>query len=195
MLTTALLLAALTPSAAPAPACEGTCVRNEDLATFIQVLKEKQCLQHEKPSFELDPVTLTVDKDGRVFYSGAQPKPYTLKMNWCNYEVTAEGKLDVIVALQEPPTWGFRFRPKAYLGYALAEPLRKDGTFSDGIDAGLMVDFFFWEDFNLNGHVGARAFGLGLGADLTENFGVTAGYALSWDGFRSNPEVAFTFAF
>lgn len=194
MLTTALLLAAVTATADPA-ACDGTCVRNEDLATFIKVLKEKQCLQKEKPTFDLDPVTLTVDKDGRVFYSGAQPKPYTLKMNWCSYQVMAEGKLDVIVALQESPTWGFRFRPKAYLGYALAEPLRQGGSLGDGVDAGLMLDFFFWQDFNLNAHVGARAFGAGLGADLTSNFSAYAGYALSWDGFRSNPEVGISFAF
>jgi hypothetical protein len=165
------------------------------MATFIKVLKEKQCLQTDKPTFELDPITMTVDKDGRVFYSGAQPKPYTLKMHWCDYEVTGEGKLDVIVALQEPPTWGFRLRPKAYVGYLLAEPLREGGAFNDGVDAGIMADFLFWEDFNLNVHVGFRSLGVGLGVDLTENFGAQAGYALSWDGFRSNPEVSVWFAF
>ena len=196
MFTTALLVAALTPSAATeVPMCEGVCVRNEDMATFVRILQEKRCLQNETPELELDPITLTVDKSGRVFYSGSQPKPYTLKMTWCNYEIVAEGKLDLIVALQEPPTWGFRLRPKAYLGYLLAEPLRDGGAFKDGIDAGLMTDFFFWQEFNLNGHVGFRSFGLGLGADLTENFGVGASYSLTWDGFRSNPMVSAWFSF
>ncbi len=171
------------------------CVVREDLKAFIEVAKEKQCLLDNKPTFELDPVNIIVDRDGRIFYSGAAPHPYKLKMTWCNYTVEAEGKVNILAAVQEPPNWGFRFRPKAYLGYLLAEPFRDDKDLKKGIDAGLMLDMLYFYDFNLNAHVGFRAVGAGLGVDVFKNFGLYGGYALSWDGFKSNPEAALWFAF
>lgn len=175
--------------------CQGTCVPNEDMKDFLQLLQEKKCLQTEKPKFELEPVTLVIDKDGRIFFSGAEPHPYKLRMTWCSYEVEAEGKVNVLAAVQEPPTWGFQLRPKAYLGYLLAEPLRSGKRLQDGVDAGLMVDFFRWQDFNLNAHVGFRSFGANVGLDLTRNFGVSLGYGLSWEGFQHNPFAALWFSF
>jgi hypothetical protein len=176
-------------------ACKGSCVPPEDMTAIVQVLQEKKCLQTEKPTFELDPVNIVVDKDGRIFFSGANPHPYTLKMKWCTYDVKAEGKVNVVAAIQEPPTWGFRFRPKAFAGYLLAEPFRTDGTWSKAIDAGLMADLFYIREFSMNVHAGFRSFGLGLGVDIVKNFGGYVGYALTWDGFRSNPEAALWFAF
>ncbi len=179
----------------PVVECKGTCVPDEDLRAFVQLAQEKKCLQTEQPKFELEPVTLVIDKDGRIFFSGAEPHPYKLKMTWCSYEVEAEGKVSVLAAVQEPPTWGFQLRPKAYLGYLLAEPLRSNKRLQDGVDAGLMVDFFHWQDFNVNVHVGFRSFGAGLGVDIFRSFGGYVGYAATWDGFRSNPEVSLWFAF
>jgi hypothetical protein len=185
-------LAQATPGEA---ACSGTCVSPEDLKAFVEIAREKKCLQTTKPTFDLDPVNIIVDKEGRIFFSGSNPHPYTLRMKWCTYEVQAEGKVNVIAAVQEPATYGFRFRPKAFAGYLLADPFRSGGTWSSAIDAGLMVDAFYVRDFNLNVHVGFRSFGAGLGVDVFKNFGGYVGYAVTWDGFRSNPEAALWFAF
>lgn len=183
------------PTADPAPQCSGTCVPADDMKKIVTVLKETKCLKDEKPTFKLDPVKIVVDRDGRVFFSGDNPEPYRLHMHWCTYDLDAEGKVSVLAGVQEPPTYGFRFRPKAYVGYLLAEPFRKDGVARDGIDAGLMIDPFYIQDFNLNFHVGFRAVGVGLGVDIFRSFGAYAGYALSWDGFHSNPETSLWFSF
>jgi hypothetical protein len=182
-------------ASAEGEACNGTCVPAEDMKTIVTVLREDQCLKKEKPEFKLDPINIVVDRDGRIYYSGAAPEPYRLRMHWCTYDVEAEGKVNVLAAVQEPPSYGFRFRPKAYVGYLLAEPFRTGQTAKNGVDAGLMVDPLYFRDFNLNAHIGFRAFGVGLGLDIFRSFGLYAGYAVTWDGFHSNPEAALWFAF
>lgn len=183
------------PSVDPAPQCSGTCVAAEDMKKIVTVLHESKCLKTERPTFTLDPVSIVVDRQGRIFFSGGDPKPYRLHMHWCSYDVEAEGKVNVLAAVQEPPTYGFRFRPKAYVGYLLAEPFRAGKVAKDGIDAGLMIDPLYIKDFNLNVHVGFRAVGVGVGVDVFRNFGFYAGYALTWDGFHSNPETSAWFSF
>src|SRR5438309_1281911 len=98
-------------------ACNGdVCVPKADLEQMVLVLREKKCLQTTKPTFELDPIDIVVDKNNRVFYSGSAPNPYTLRMKWCGYEASAQGKVNLVAAIREPAVWGFRFRPKAYMG-------------------------------------------------------------------------------
>lgn len=178
-----------------APACNGTCVPQEDMEAIVAVLREKKCLLSEAPKYDLDPITIIVDEDGRIFFTGADPKPYTLKMDWCSYKVEAQGTVKVVVAMREPSTWGFRFRPKAYLGYLPLEPLVNDTDAKSGIDAGLMLDFFHIQWANVNVAVGFRSTGLGIGVDITKNFGAYAGYALAWNNWSHNANTALWFAF
>jgi len=172
-----------------------TCVPPEDMKVFVQLLKEKKCLQTEVPSFELDPITIIVDEKQRVFFSGADPNPYQLKMKWCSYEAVGTGKVKVVAAMKEPETWGFRFRPKAYLGYLPLEPIAYDKEPVGGVDAGLMLDFFHVQFANVDLAVGFRSFGLGAGVDITQNFGAYAGYGMGWNGWNHNLNAALWFAF
>lgn len=172
------------------------CVAKPDLDTFLIVLREKKCLQAEKPKFDLDPITITVDKEGRVFYSGAAPSPYTVRMAWCGYSAEAKGKVHLTAAMNQPSLWGFRFRPKAYISLLPTEPLQTQGLdFGDIWDAGAMVDFFHYDWLNVNAAVGFRSFGGGLGVDLTQNFGVYAGYANTWATWHSNVNLGVWFSF
>lgn len=181
---------------AGAQTCEGgVCVPKEDMKVFVELLKEKRCLLGEKPEFRLDPVNIVVDRDGRIFFSGNNPHPYKLHMKWCTYDVEGEGKVEVLAAVQEPPTYGFRFRPKAYLGVLVLETFRSGNKVTDALNAGLMLDPIYFEDFNLNFSVGFRAVGVGVGVDIFRSFGAYVGYALAWDGFHHNPEAALWFAF
>jgi len=175
------------PTPAPEePACVSTdtqvCVDKEDLKKFLQLAQERKCLDETKPDFQLDPIIIITDEEGRVFYTGNDPKkPYKLSMEWCHYKAEAEGDVKVVAAMNEPETWGFRFRPKAYLGYLPLKPLLKDDVkFSEGIDAGLMLDFFYVQWVNVNITAGFRSTGVGVGFDLTKNFGVETGYVFSW---------------
>lgn len=156
------------------------CVERSDLKKIVKLLDERQCLDKTTPSLKLDPVTIVTDSKGRVYYSGSQPRPYTVEMKWCHYTIQAEGSLEVVVAQTEPPTWGFRFRPKAHLGYLPFRILREH-EFSEVVDAGLAVDFLYWQWVNLNVFAGFRSVGSGIGVDVTDNFGVLVGYGLSYE--------------
>ena len=199
---TAACLVGLVPVAAHGQECKDpdVCVARKDLDLFLKLAREKKCLVENEPAFELDPINIIVDRDGRVFFSGAEPFPYTLRMAWCDYEVEAKGKVSILAAVREPPTWGFRFRPKAYISALPLEAIWHDTSVSDLkvydlIDAGVMVDFLYWEWANLNGAVGFRSLGGGIGFDLTSNFGAYAGYGLTWGDWNHNVNVGLWFSF
>lgn len=171
-----------------------TCVPDEDMKVFVEVLKEKKCLLTTKPEFKLDTVAIVTDQDGRVYSSGSAPKPYTVEMSWCTYEASAAGKVEVHVARREPPTWGARFRPKFWSGFLPVEAFRVDKPL-DAVDVGLALDLFYVRSVNLNLSAGVRSFGVDVGLDLTKNFGTFLGYRVTYDGLRSNPEIGLYFAF
>lgn len=186
----------------------GTCVPKADLDKMVEVLKEKKCLQTTKPTFELDPINIVVDKNGRVFYSGGAPNPYTLRMKWCNYEAEGQGKVNIVTAMHVPSIWGFRFRPKAYIAVLPIEAynieIENAGkpadqqtslSFSNVWDAGVMVDFFHYDWLNVNVETGFRSFGASLGADLTQNFGINVGYANTWGTWHHNLLFGASFSF
>jgi len=172
----------------------GRCVPKEDLDVFVGALREKKCLQEEKPKFQLDPIVIITDVEGRVYYSGSQPVPYSVTMKWCNYEVVGQGKLEVTVAKREPPVWGFRFRPK-FAGSFLFVDAFKQSSAGEAVDVGILWDLAYYRSFNLNVATGFRSVGAGLGMDVTKNFGVYAGYAFSWWTLLHNPQAGLYFSF
>jgi len=193
-----VLAVLLLSSVASAQECAepSMCVPEKDMRVFATLLREKQCQLDEKPTFELDPIRIVVDRDGRVFFTGNAPEPYTLRMTWCNYEVKAEGEVHVIAAMHKPPIWGFRFRPKAYMGLLPLEALYGDSQeFRDVTDAGFMADFLYYDWVNLNAALGYRSIGGGVGIDLTENFGAYSGYGLTWGSWHHNWNFSLTFSF
>jgi hypothetical protein len=177
------------------------CLPKEDVQAFVALLKEKKCMQTTEPKFQLDEIKLFVDKEGRVFYSGEVPHPYQLTMSWCTYDVVAQGHVKVLAAVQEPPIWGFRFRPKAYTSFVLAEPFyplpegEEPRGIEDVIDAGVMADVLYYDILNLNLAVGFQSFGAGIGVDLTQNFGAYAGYGLTWGDWHHSPNLGLWFGF
>lgn len=169
-----------------------TCVPPDDMAVFVKLLQEKDCLQSKPPELDLDKISVVQDKDGRVFLSGSDPIPYTVRFKWCGYEVEAKSKLNVVVARAEPETWGLRFRLKAAPGYLPVTALvEKDGY--AGLDFGLLAEPFFLQWANLNAYVGVRSVGAGLGFDLTDTVGLYAGYAVTWGTWQHNPHMAISF--
>jgi hypothetical protein len=175
---------------------DGVCVREADLQDLLAIAKGHKCLEETKPKFKVDEVVIITDVDGRVFHTGADPaRPFEIKVSWCHYEILAEGKVKLVAAVKEPETWGFRFRPKAYLGHLVSRLGKADSTFSGGVDAGLMLDLFHVEWVNLNAAVGFRSVGVDIGFDLTENFGAHVGYRLGWQAPLHNVGAGLHFAF
>jgi len=193
LLAAAVFLVAL-PARGQECKAPSKCVEKEDLDVFLAGLREKKCLLETKPTFELDPIVIVIDKDGRIYGSGSDPKPYRLKLKWCTYEVDAAGTVHIQAAMKAEPEWGFRFRPKAALGYVPSEALATK-TWQDGIDGSALLEPFFWRSLNFNAQIGVRSFGLGLGLDLTRNFGAYLGYSMAWGSWRSSPHVALWFSF
>jgi len=188
-----LLLWPVAAQAQGACASGSTCVSDVDLKTFITLAQEKQCLQKTQPTFQLDPIAVIVDKDGRVYYSGDEPKPYSLKLTWCTYEVTTTGKVALVVAKNEPPVWGFRFRPKFAGSYLFVDGFSSTKAV-DGVDIGILWDFLYYKAVNLNVATGFRSIGAGLGVDLFKNMTLYGGYAFSWWTLKHNPSIGVGFA-
>jgi len=172
----------------------GTCVSPDDMKVIVKVLEEKKCLQTTQPIFTLDPITIVTDTEGRVYGSGADPHPYSVKMSWCTYDATAKGKVNLLVAKNEPATWGWRFRPK-FMGSFLFVDAFNQPNAGDAVDVGILWDFFYWKALNLNVATGFRSAGAGVGVDLTRNMGLYGGYAFSWWTLKSNVQAGVYFSF
>lgn len=194
-----LLISLLMPSGSLAQeSCPGgTCVQQEDLELFLRLARDHKCRDETPPKIESEPVNIIVDREGRVFGSGSNPVPHELTIDWCNYHIKVQSDTQLQVAQRVEPTWGFRFRAKATFGVLVADLFNPDldHEFHEALDGGILLEPFFIQWINLNGYVGVRSLGAGIGYDLTSNFGLYTGYALTWSSWRSNPYVSVYFAF
>ena len=185
------------PAIEPEPvACpEGyTCVSNPDMQVFMALLKDQKCRTENQPDVTSDSIKIIVDKEGRIYGSGAGPYPYTIHIDWCNYQIEAQSDMKLSVGRMVEPDWGFRLRLKATFGI-LAREVFETNDVQKSVDGGLLLEPFYFHWVNVNAYVGVRSFGAGLGFDLTDNFGIYAGYAMTWGTWRSNPLVSAYFAF
>lgn len=154
------------------------CISPEDMQKIIKVLQERQCLDETPPTFTMDPIRVTVDQEGRYYYTGSVPKPYQVSIKWCHYTIMGIGKVELDVAIRTPEVWGTRFRPKAHLSYLPIPTLQ--GNWPNGIDVGVGADFLYYKSLNLGALVGMHGVSVGPGYDLTKNFGLYGGYEVQW---------------
>lgn len=190
-----LSLALLFCRSASAQQCNGgVCVAEVDLKSFVQLAQDQKCRHETPPKVDLDSVTIVVDKEGRIYTSGAEPIPYKFRMEWCNYTLDGTGSVTLIASQHIDQEWGFRFRPKFGAGLLVLDAIQEP-KITDGIDVAFMADFAYFKQLNLNASLGIRSAGFSIGADLTKNFGAYAGYGLSWGSWRHNPSVGLYFSF
>jgi hypothetical protein len=142
---------------------------------------------------DLDAVTIVTDEQGRVYYSGTAPRPYKIHLHWCNYDSSFEGKVNVVVAKREPKEWGFRFKLKFASSFLFMDAVNRSPQ--QAVDVGLLWDFLYWKNLNLNVATGFRSVGAGVGYDLTRNFGLYGGYGFSFWTLKGNPQVGLYFGF
>lgn len=170
------------------------CVERQDIMMMVQLAREAKCRAETDPVATADPISIVLDRQGRVFGSGTGDKPFKLHLDWCNYQIDTESQITLLAAQREEPEWGFRFRPKAAFGL-LTRQLFEGRNLTDYGDIGLMVEPFYFRWVNLNGFVSFRSIGVGLGFDLTTNFGIAALLNTRWGEWRADPLVAVSFAF
>jgi len=153
---------------------DSVCIPREDLAVFVQLLKERQCLVRTKPEITLSPIPLVIDRQGRVY---GETKT-TLLIQWCNFEITGGGPVKIDVAVQDepvpPPPKPSLWQPALRLGVGY--------TVQASWDAFLLVSPLAYRGVSLNGHAGVRSIGGGLGYGVTSYGGFYAGYSYSYEG-------------
>jgi len=171
-----------------------TCVPQEDMHAFIQLLQEAQCRDQTQPQIEADSITIIVDREGRIYGSGTGERLFTLHLKWCNYELEAKSNITIQAATRVEPEWGFRLRPKATFGILGVEAF-KASKLNEGLDGGLLLEPFFYHWANANAYVGVRSLGAGVGVDITTNMGASLIAALTWVNWRLNPLLSVYFAF
>jgi group I intron endonuclease len=162
------------------------CVEKDDLVSFLDLARGQKCRTENPPEVTSDPVTIVVDRSGRVFGSGTGAHPLKIHIKWCSYEIEAESQVSLLAAQRVEPDWGFRLRLKPTFGLLVPEAFRSDAEFHKALDGGLLIEPFYVYDANLNVYLGVRSFGLGLGYDITKNMTGYAGYSVTWGSWRPN---------
>lgn len=170
------------------------CVQKDDLGTFLDLARGQKCRAEILPEITSDPVTIIVDRSGRVYGSGTGDKPLRLHIKWCSYEIDVESQVKIMTAQRVEPDWGFRLRLKPAFGFLVTEAFRSGTKFHETLDGGLLVEPFYVYDANLNVYVGVRSFGAGVGYDLFKNMTLYAGYGMTWGSWRSSPYVGVGFS-
>lgn len=161
------------------------CVEKADMASFVQLARDQKCRAEQPPKVTSDGISVITDRMGRVYGSGTGPRPYEVKIDWCNYKLTAKTELKLSVAQRVEPDWGFRLRLKPMFGVMITEPFRAGRKFQDALDGGILIEPFYYHWANLNGFLGLRSFGVGLGLDITKNMTAYAGYGVIWGSWLS----------
>lgn len=162
------------------------CVDKEDMPAFLQLARDQKCRAEQPPKVTAGDVSIVLDRQGRVYGSGTGPRPFTVNIDWCNYQLEAKTELKVVAAQRVEPSWGFRLRLKPAFGLLVPDVFRSDSKVHKALDGGLLVEPFHVLDANLNAYVGLRSFGVGLGYDITKNMTGYAGYSVTWDSLRPN---------
>ena len=203
-LPAAFLIAMAFPAMAQDPCpkpCDGKCLSQEQIDKLKMAVDELKDI-HESPASVsvVAPVVIVRDWDGRVYVNGGSTIPLRAKVKIGKH---VDRDLDVVLNSRvwyrpEPPQPMFRLRIKAQAGILAPEAINKvrgvDGT-AYPLDAGIAWDFFHLGILNISAYTGIRSAGAGPGLDITRNFGMYAGYAILYDGFKSSAMAAAYFSF
>lgn len=186
----------------------GICLTKAQRDKLSEAVLELQDIHGSKAEIELqEPIVIVRDWEDRVFINGGKKKPIKLKLRVGKH---VDRDLEVQLPIQvfyreEPPDPMFRLRIRAQLGVLVPQLVKtvEGATFGDQNDlepfwdAGIGWDFFHIQDLSLNvaAYTGIRSAGLGAGLDLTKNFGVYAGYGITYDGWSHTLLTSVYFAF
>ena len=179
--------------AEPALCPEGfVCIPAATYSNVKLALQKLAVLETTQPEFTMDPVFIIVDRQGRYFSNGTGAEPANGVMRWGAFEAKLAWVPEIRVSQRVDPTWGWRLRVKAALWFNILEA--SASAIDRPLDAGLLLEPFYIQWFNVQVFAGLKSFGVGLGADLTANFGVLVGGACSY-GLALTPNLGLYFSF
>lgn len=194
---------ALAASPAAADECVpppgGKCLTAEQFEEVKKALREYNNVQDSPAELKLEqPLVIVQDWQGRVYVNGGDKKPIPAKLKIGQYidrdmAVTVETK---VFYREKPPDPMFRLRIRAQAGLLVPQLVTAvGGERQNFFDGGAGLDFFHLGPVNVSANIGVFSSGGGLGLDLTKNFGVLAGYAFVYDGFKSSVLGGMYFSF
>ena len=178
--------------------CDGKCLTPDQVNELKKAVSELDNIHKSPATVEiLDPIVVIRDWDGRVYVNGGSSVPLKAKVRVGQYV-----DRDMSVSLKpqvwyrpEPPSPMLRLRIRAQAGILFPSIWQGADAAKSAYDAGLGFDFFHLGIVNLTAYTGVRSIGGGPGLDVTKNFGIYAGYALAYDGFKSNAMLSAYFSF
>lgn len=182
------------------PPSGGKCLNDSQWSQVKEALKELDSIKKSEVSGQfLDSIEIVHDWDGRVYVNGGDGKtgkPIRMRVTLGTIDRTLSVTLPTNVYYRErPPDPMFRFRIRAQVGILLPNVWSGNGEKSSFMDAGVGWDFFHLGPVNLDVSTGISAVGAGVGFDFTKNWGIRAGYALTYRDFRSSAILGTYFSF
>ncbi len=190
-----LVLSVLLSFSASAQTCDGVCVAKKDLDVLLDVAAQHKCRGATEPTLSLDDIRVVVDKKGRVYGSGAEPYPYTIKLDWCNYQIVSKGHVRIIAARAFEPFWEFQLKPRFYASILPVRVFEDSSAWVSAFDVGLGMEFFHAGPWAATAGLGIRSGSLQGSLDLTDNFGFMVGYGVQWKDFTPTPLIGGFFRF
>lgn len=149
-------------------------------AELIKKAKQLETLQKATPKLELKPISIIVDKQGRVFVNDKVIGK--LQIGELSYDVILKLKTQIVTAKSKQYGFGLRFKAVAVFSYELNDKEQLKTYTSPALG----LEPFYYQDFNLNLLIGPRIYGPAIGIDITEHFATLIGI-----GFKYNNEKAF----
>lgn len=199
-----LTMISFTPVAAYAdetqciPPPGGKCLTSDQYEQVKKALVELDDVHKSPAEIKVEqPVVIVQDWQGRVYVNGGDQKPIPMKLKIGQYvdrdmAVTLETR---VFYREKPPDPMFRLRIRAQAGLLVPQLIDAVKAKQNFFDGGVGFDFFHLGPANVSANVGIFSSGAGLGLDLTKNFGVLAGYAMVYDGWKSGALIGTYFSF
>lgn len=141
------------------------CVNQDDLDVMLESLRFQHCRITQDPIIEADPIRVSIDKANRIYGD----KSLSIKVHWCEQELHGSAPLTITEALSKTNSpWILTVR--AVVGWR------------GELDGGLAVEPFQIGPWGLDGYIGVRSIGGGVGFSITPQLGLMALWGVEWNG-------------
>lgn len=137
----------------------------EQLIKINRLLSDQlERLQLSNPELSLEPIQITIDKEGRVFVKDKIKGK--IKIAEIERDVTVNLKTTVVKSNKKNYNMGIRFKAAGIINYEI-DSLNNVKSYNSGA---LAVDTMNYDIYNLNLVISPRLMGLALGIDITSHF-------------------------
>lgn len=169
----------------PCPPPYTLCLTEDQREKIVEAVKELDDIKSSPAKIDVkEPIVIVRDWNGRIYINGGEKKPIPLHLT---IGKIIDRDLEMTLPIRvyerpEPEDPLFRARFRFQIGLMIPEVIQsiRDGELDEFWYGGLDLDFFHFDIFNVNLHVGSQGVGGGVGLDITKNMGTTVGAIVQW---------------